>query len=261
VPLDRVSCVVKPDDHVPLGECIACAEGPVPRNGRRCEFTGAILRAMYAGDEARRDAGISASGLTGCLRQTALKQMHAYTDRPARMWPALRGTLFHLIPERFHGDHLISEVRFSRSYDDAGHSITGQMDEVDPERGLLLDYKTVDKFPSPADLRLGGFKESWVLQANVYRWLLDGGTRLDTGETVTIPISTIGIVAFGMMEVRKYRVPILPDAQVADLVRTNASQIQTALDGGPWPPRKYDPKKSKLCLEWCPVRDLCISQS
>jgi site-specific DNA recombinase len=75
--------------------------------------------------------------------------------------------------------------------------------EVDPERQLLVDYKTVDRFPDARDVRLGGFKEGWVLQTNVYRWLLDGG---------------------------------------------------------PWPPRKYDPMASKLCLEWCPVREVCLER-
>jgi hypothetical protein len=260
VPLDRVHCEVKPDDLVPLGECVACAEGPAPRNGRRCAFTGSILRAMFSGDEARKDAGISASGLTGCLRQTALKQLFPYAGRPRKLWPALRGSIFHLLPERHHAPHLICEVRFSKPYNGHGWVITGQMDEVDPQRGLLVDYKTVDRFPDPRDVRLGGFKESWVLQTNVYRWLLDGGTRMDTNETVHVPITTIGIVAFGMMEVRKYAVPVLPDDFVASFVHDNAAQVQAALDGGPWPARKYNPQTSKLCLEWCEVRERCLER-
>jgi hypothetical protein len=260
VPLERIACEVKREDLVPLAECIACAEGPAPRNGTRCQFTGSILRAMYAGDEARRDAGISASGLTGCLRQTALKALFGYTGQPGRMWPALRGNLFHLLPEHHHAPHLICEVRFSKPYNGAGQVITGKMDEVDPERQLLVDYKSVDRFPDPKDLKLGGFKESWVLQTNVYRWLLDGGTRRDTGEAVHIPIKTIGIVAFGMMEVRKYRVPVLPDKYVETFVREHAEQVQVALDGGNWPVRKYDPYTNKLCLEWCAVREQCLSR-
>ena len=260
VPLETVRCEVNPQDLVPLAECIACAEGPVPRNRTRCQFTGAILRAMYGGDEVRRDAGISASGLTGCLRQTALKQLYGYTDKPARMWPALRGTLFHFLPERHHAPHLICEVRFSRAYDDAGHTITGQMDEVDPTRALLVDYKSAEKFPDPKDIRLGGFKESWVLQTNVYRWLLNGGTRIDTGEQVVIPIRQIGIVAFGMMDVRKYAVPVLPDEFVETFVRESAAAVQAALDGGPWPVRKYDPRSHKLCTGWCPVRERCLER-
>jgi hypothetical protein len=260
VPLKQIRCEVNPSDLVPLAECIACAEGTVPRNGSRCQFTGAVLRAMYAGDEARRDAGISATGLTGCRRQTALKALNGYAWKPSRMWPALRGSLFHLLPERHHAPHLICEVRFQKPYNGTGQVITGQMDEVDPGRALLVDYKTVDRFPEPRDVRLGGFKESWVLQTNVYRWLLDGGTRLDTGEVVRIPIRTIGVVAFGMMEVRKYPIPVLPDDFVAAFVHDHASQIQGALEGGPWPPRQYDPARSKLCLDWCPVRDLCLTR-
>lgn len=215
---------------------------------------------MYSSDAARRDAGISATGLTGCLRQSALTQMYGYTGQPNRLWPALRGNLFHFLPEHHHAPHLICEVRFAKPYNGAGHVVTGQMDEVDPERALLVDYKSVERFPDKKDVQVGGYKESWVLQTNIYRWLLDGGTRLDMGETVRIPIKTMGIVAFGMMEVRKYPVPILPDDYVEGLVREHATQIQGALDGGDWPARKYDPYRSKLCLEWCPVREQCLTR-
>lgn len=257
--LERIHCELDPHELVPLDECVACAESANPARGR-CQFTGAILRAMYANSEERRDAGVSATGLVGCLRQTALRLIAPYNDRPNRMWPALRGNLFHLLPERYHAPHLICEVRFKKVYDEDGHFITGKMDEVDPARGTLVDYKSVHTFPERQDLRLSGRKESWVLQTNIYRWLLQGGTRLDSGDEVQIPIQTIGVLAFGMMGVRKYRVPILPDADVAAFVRDNAAQVQLALDGGPWPARKYDPQRDKLCLEWCPVRDACVTR-
>jgi hypothetical protein len=260
MPLARIRCEVDASDLVPPDACIACAEG-TPRHARRCQFTGSLLRALYE-TSSRRDAGISATMLTGCLRQAALEQLLPYTDRPSRRWSALRGTLFHALVEEAHAPHLIVEVRFRKAYA-PGQYLTGKMDEVDPVRQVIVDYKTSTELPLESDVRLGGRKESWVWQTNIYRWLLDGGERMDTGETVHYPIQTLGIVVMTMREVGKYNVPLLDLEQVERYIRQRAEPLARALADGvahyeTLPPPGYDPFRHPLCLDWCPVRDACL---
>lgn len=256
MPITATRCVNTGEILSPQ-DCIACAEGPIGPRGR-CQYTGAILRAMYANDEDRRDAGISASGLTGCGRQTFLKLVEDYTVDPNALWPALRGTLFHYMPERHHADQLIVEVRFRKEYL-PGQFLTGKIDEYDPISQTLIDYKSTERLPKPTDLAIDGFKESWVYQTHIYRWLLDGGTRLDTGEVISLPVRRINIIAFSMMAVRRYTVPALKKSEVTSYIIEHADEIQEALDGGAWPRRKYDPERSKLCTVYCPVRESCRS--
>lgn len=279
MPLARIRCVVDHQETTPAA-CVACASALTAPKGRRCQFTASILRGMYDGS-GREDAGVSASALTGCTRQTVLQALYPYTGAPERMWPAYRGTLGHDLVQRHPDPRCTVEVRYRRRYGPHPTEwLTGKMDEVDPPMGLVRDYKTGSKPPDPDEVRLGGWKADWVWQLNCYRWILADGERADTGEPIKLDVSRLGIVYLHADAVHKYSVPVLPLDQIERFVRERAPAIQYALDrkrdydgiedpqarelamdGVPWPTRAYDPDRSKLCLEWCPVRDLCLSRA
>lgn len=278
MPLARIRCVVDQTEQTTAG-CVACAEALTAPRGRRCQFTASILRGMYDGS-GREDAGVSASQLTGCTRQTVLQHLYDYTADPERLWPAFRGTLGHDLVQRSPDPGCTVEVRYRRKYGPRdGDWLTGKMDEVDPRMALIRDYKTGSKPPDPDDVRLGGFKESWVWQLNVYRWILAGGERVDTGERIALDVTRLGIVYLHADAVYKYTVPVLPLPEVERFVVKTATAIQYALerkrdydgiedafgralamDSVPLPNPAYDPDRNRLCLDWCPVRDRCVAR-
>ena len=93
MPLTGFVCDLDNRERVPCAECIACAAAPAPPRGRRCHFTASMLAAMAGADAVRGDAGISATGLVGCLRQTYLNMTEAYYAPPKRLWPSLRARI------------------------------------------------------------------------------------------------------------------------------------------------------------------------
>ena len=158
--------------------------------------------------------------------------------------------------------------------DPAAHSL-----EVDERMHLVRDYKTGSKPPRPEDVRLGGFKEDWVWQLNVYRWILADGERCDTGEPVRLDVTRLGVVYLHADAVTKYNVPALPLSEIEALVLARAPGIQYALDrhrdyqdiedplarrmaydSVPWPEPAYDPGRDRICTDWCPVRGLCLTR-
>ena len=278
MPLAHIRCVVDRSEETPAG-CVACAEALTAPKGRRCQFTASILRGMYD-SSGRADAGVSATSLTGCPRQTVLQALYPYTADPERLWPAFRGTLGHDLVQRHPDPGCTVEVRYRRRYGPKpGEWLTGQMDEVDPRMRLVRDYKTGSKPPDPDDVRLGGFKESWVWQLNLYRWILAAGERMDTGEPVRLDVTRLGIVYLHADAVYKYTVPVLPLPEVEAFVLKTAPTIQYALDrkrdydgiedahgrelamdSVPWPEPAYNPQRDKICVDWCPSRDRCLTR-
>lgn len=248
-PLRGFICDLDGTTPVPHEECVACAAASEPPRGRRCRFTASILQAMVQADAARGCAGISATGLVGCLRQTYLTLATDFYQHPIRLFPALRGQLFHALFERAAADGLVRERRFARRID--GILITGQPDEIDPARRLMVDYKTKPYLPPdvPAE---------YVAQLNVYRWIVADGFDLHTGEPVSYAVDRLGIVFVTMRELTKRDVPVWSYEETAAWIRPRAAAIQRALDGGPWPERiTPDPTARPLCYDWCPHFATC----
>lgn len=249
-PLRGFFCDLDGTTPVDSAECLACAAAPAPPRGRRCRFTASILGAMVQADAARLVAGISATGLTGCLRQTYLSIATDYYAHPIKLFPALRGQLFHALFERAPADGLVRERRFAREID--GVVITGQPDEIDPARGLMVDYKTRTAIPP-------GVPEHYVAQLNVYRWIVADGYDLATGEPVRLPVEQLGIVFITMRELTKRPVPVWDLAETEAWVRPRARAIHEALEGGPWPaPVVPNPGERALCYDWCPHYQQCL---
>src|SRR5262245_64886078 len=97
----------------------------------------------------RENAGVSASQLTGCTRQTVLQALYDYTADPEKLWPAYRGTLGHDLVQRHADPRCIVERRFRRKYGTRPTEwLTGQMDEVDVRMGLVRSEEHTSELQS-----------------------------------------------------------------------------------------------------------------
>ena len=251
MPLARFRCEVE-HDPVEFGECLNCSRAVSPPRGRRCQFTYPLLRALAQNDQGREGIVLSATGLVGCTRQTALELLVDYTAYPHQLYPRLRGALMHAGIEAQQGDDegVLAERRFRRSAA-PGVELSGQPDEIDLHRRLIVDYKTVKALPSKV-------REEHVWQLNLYRWLVQDGQDFVTGEHVAYDIQQLGIVYLAPNEVYKRRVRLLDLAQVERFVAERGSAILQALDGEALPPRAWDPHSHPICRGWCPVRQQCL---
>jgi hypothetical protein len=182
---------------------------------------------------------LSVTALTGCVRQAFLKATEPYYQRPDQQYWAYRGTLGHLLAERGAGPDIIAEQRFERALRlPSGRlvTITGKPDEIDPARGLLIDYKTTDRAPrQPSPLH--------IAQLNAYRWLV----------APHYAIEKLGIVYLTMRGVQKASMPIWPDGQIERLLAERAGALAEAYAGGDWPELTED----RWMCGYCPVAAAC----
>lgn len=254
MPQQGFHCIVDLED-VSFESCIECAA-----TVGRCQMTASLLRGMADQARARnaeeqdraaerasalealtpcQQPPLSVTSLTGCVRQAFLKATVPYHQRPDQQYWAYRGTLGHLLAERGAGPGIIAERRFERELrlpDGRRVTITGQPDEVDPERRLLIDYKTTDRAPKqPSPLH--------IAQLNAYRWLVASEYEIDR----------LGIVYLTMKGVQKAAVPIWPDGQVERLLGERAGALAEAFAGGAWPELTED----RWMCTFCPVLAAC----
>jgi hypothetical protein len=182
---------------------------------------------------------LSVTALTGCVRQAFLKTTEPYYQRPDQQYWSYRGTLGHLLAERGAGPDIVAEQRFERELRlPSGRevTITGKPDEIDPVRGLLIDYKTTDRAPrQPSPLH--------IAQLNVYRWVV----------APTYEIERLGIVYLTMKGVQKASVPLWPDGQVERFLQERAGALAEAYVGGEWPALTED----RWMCNFCPVTAAC----
>lgn len=242
-------------------ECLACSLAGGPR---RCNNPYQIIYAMTRNKIERKDAGISATMLLDCPRRVILQQEHDYVEAPSAYWPRLRGTLAHLLVEQY-SDGLepkIAEIRFKKTITIEGldFEITGKPDMILPDRKLIIDYKSnkdVDDQYQP--MVKGKAKTEHVEQVNIYRWLLAGGTNMDTGETVDIEIDKGEIHYFDLMRWKEpIEVPIWPLDEIdLFLVKRIKPLLEYRLKGQ-MPPKMTDffGDRHTWC-SFCPLRDEC----
>jgi hypothetical protein len=243
VPQQGFHCIVDFED-VSFEACIECAA-----TRGRCQLTSSLVRGMAEQARARNaDAAapaasaipaLSVTALTGCIRQAYLKLTEPYYQRPDQQYWSYRGTLGHLLAERGAGPEVIAERRFERELllpNGRLVTITGQPDEIDPARGLLIDYKTTDRAPrQPSPLH--------IAQLNVYRWLVAPHHLIDR----------LGIVYLTMKGVQKAAVPIWPDGQAERFLLERAGALAEAHAGGDWPAMTDD----RWMCSYCPVATAC----
>jgi CRISPR/Cas system-associated exonuclease Cas4 (RecB family) len=245
VPQQGFHCIVDFED-VSFEACVECAT-----TLGRCQLTASLLRGMAdqararnADDDVRARAAapipvLSVTALTGCVRQAYLKATEPYHQRPDQQYWSYRGTLGHLLAERGAGPDTIAERRFERELQlPSGRlvTITGKPDEIDPGRGLLIDYKTTDRAPRQAS-------PLHIAQLNAYRWLV----------APAYEINRLGIVYLTMKGVQKASMPIWPDGQVERFLQERAGALAEAYAGGDWPALTED----RWMCNYCPVTAAC----
>jgi hypothetical protein len=216
-----------------------------------------MVVAMSRNADERSDAGISATMILGCPRQVALAADYDYYEFPSRYWHRFRGTLGHFMLEYYdEGDpDVIREVRFKKTIEVLGKTVvlSGRPDKINVRIKLILDYKSTKEVPLKPKL-------SHEQQVNIYRWLLWGGARTDTGEIVHIDVERGGIQYFDMDEPLKHAVPIWPLEQTEAFIVERLTPIVRWQLTGELPPQMVDEagRRHPLCAPiWCPLRAVC----
>lgn len=242
-------------------QCLACSRN---RGPRKCSTPYQVIYAMTQNKVERKDAGLSATMLLDCPRRVILQQEEDYEERPSAFWPRLRGTLGHLLVERY-GDGIgpaIAEVRFTKEIDIDGVklTVTGKPDMVLPNHKLIIDYKSnknVDDEYQP--MVKGKAKPEHVEQVNIYRWLMAGGTNMETGEIADIDIDKAEIHYFDLMRwMAPISVPVWPLAQAEAFIKTKARPLVAYKQNATLPPIMKDFWGDRhLFCSFCPVREQC----
>lgn len=177
-----------------------------------------LVVAMSKNAEERADAGISATMLLSCPRETILKELVPYCERPSDYWARFRGTIGHLMMEAYgETKGVMQEVRFRKEITVNGvcTQVTGKPDWVDLERQLIIDFKSVGSI-NRKPVNQGIPKPGHTEQVNIYRWLLADGMAMKhsehtiQGQVYDFPIRYGGIQYFDMKGYRKIAVPIWP---------------------------------------------------
>lgn len=242
-------------------ECLACARNRGPRS---CNNPYQLIYAMTQNKVERKDAGLSATMLLDCPRRIILQQEEDYQERPSAFWARLRGTLAHLLVERY-GEGIgnnIAEVRFRKSIevDDDVIEISGKPDLILLDHNVIVDYKSnkdVDDDFQP--MKNGKAKHEHIEQVNIYRWLLAGGTNTETGETVNVEIEKGEIHYFDLMRwLAPIEVPIWPLEQTEAMIRKHALPLVRYRKEGKLPAMLTDfwGDRHAFC-SFCPVREQC----
>lgn len=165
-------------------ECICSHEDGT----RTCHVPLQVLKIARDNHIDRADAGWSASTLLACAREWAISQEYDYYESPESSWNKARGTWVHSMIESDTTPKpgLIRERRIKKTVvvDGTEVTLTGKPDEIDPELGLLIDYKSKDSLPSASDIS----HPRHEAQFNFYAGLCNGGVFMDTGEPVNIKI-------------------------------------------------------------------------
>ena len=239
--------------------CLTCAR---QRQQAECDFTPAILRALHASMQAdpalqavyslARQAGatvLRVSSLTGCTRQAWYRvTQHTPLERPSRHWARLRGSIFHRALENMAGKDIVAERRFVVSLQPFGADvwIAGQVDNYDPETGVLTDLKTINTYGRRLH-RLDLPQEHHKVQLWIYAWLLE-----QSGWAYP---SAAQIIYVDMGMVRKTKVPLPPSdgqALIEQRLVEKAKAIAEADDTGP----QGDPRAAWMC-RYCMFKQGC----
>lgn len=160
-----------PDGQIKtFDECLACND--------RC-FDLEICEALYENernwtDPAHTGSSISATALTGCLRNVYLERIIDYPAAPASAWWSLRGKLIHKLVERPDMDNPYlrrSEIRLEADIN--GYHLSGQLDNYKLrflDQGILKDWKSIGDNGIQYIVH-DGAKQEHIWQTNIYAWL------------------------------------------------------------------------------------------
>lgn len=245
--------------------CLTCRSG-APRAGRHCDFSYEMLQGMMD-NSGRKTAHVSATMLTAsCQRRTWLEREQDYHVSPLQLFPSWRGTMGHAMTERHPQPDVIYEQRFEIEIQLSGQTmkVTGQIDKLNIHGRLIEDFKT------KADGKLKSLKEpesAHIWQLNVYRYLVKHGwpqqpfthrrKKYQPGKSAKIEVETLKLTYWSMSEPRPLWAPVYTDAEVEAFIKERAV---TYISECPDVPADLDPFRSRLCSDWCAVRDHCVDR-
>lgn len=225
---------------------------------RHCRFNYPMIHALLAPDEERKGAGISATMLTGCPRQSIWKMRRAYAIYPGQMWAALDGTWVHAALEAHNEPNILAEVRLVKKMNNGVvlTVFTGKMDRYIPALRRLEDYKTKDGGKlftvAPPD---------YVAQLNIYAYMLTTGCAIQgTGEIVQFPVDELVLFPLSHKAPgNPVKCPVWPlDKTEAFITERIAVYLAAEQDPDFLPPRRYrDPHRETFCRDYCPFVDRC----
>jgi hypothetical protein len=151
---------------LPLEACLAHAEA----REEDCGFTFEILNSMFAGQARSRRSEhehVSTTKITSrCPRRVVLEATVDFQRKPSQMYDAFRGTFAHSILEDAMRPNAWGERRLYLEHPfEEGEIISLQPDLVDPDKGILWDYKSKKAVPA-SHWRTPYPSDTWQLQVN-----------------------------------------------------------------------------------------------
>lgn len=221
---------------------------------------------MASNQEERKDAGMSATTILNiCPRRVILEKEHDFTEPVDRYWARFRGTISHLMMEAYDegGEGIIQEVRFRKKVvvDGVEFEITGKMDHVDTVNQYILDYKSIESV-NRKPFNEGGYKPEHAQQVSVYRWLLSGGTNMETNEVVDYPIRSAGIIYFDMKAPLKVGVPLMSLEETEEFIIERLRPFVHYQQTGELPGfLLLDNGKRHYFCGPCPLREICDARA
>lgn len=208
---------------------------------RWCHCPTEVLSSASNNAFKRSLAGVSASTILACARAKAMEEVYDYYETPISMYNKVRGTWVHSAMEEMadDADGILRERRIIRYIllpNGKKMRVSGQFDQYNIARRLLIDYKSKDKLPKQPDPR-------HEAQFNIYAWLLaDGlmitdnhGNKLDKPEKVCYTVERIGCqyMTFATKPEGawlKMKYDVWPLDQTEDMIRTRATVLQEWVD-------------------------------
>jgi len=222
--------------------------------------TPVMIRAGIIKSHQYRGTGISATTITGCLRQTFLSRTQDYYSSPlALIYSAFRGSMVHQILETLAGggfggqdikvglaidevmNDFYTEKRFYRDFPLTAKTsvkVSGQIDIYQRSTRTLHDYKTM------ADKGIyylaKGLKEAHIIQTNFYKWLLVNILPVDK---IKIHYISMGMVCttgthINFIDRNKDKsfdlpdVPMMSEQEFIKKVRPKVAEIHEAFEDG-----------------------------
>jgi hypothetical protein len=191
---------------------------------------------VVLGNVGLRDNDIHITNLTGCLRQHYLMISQDYVVRTSKLYPIIKGNLFHkgfeyYIDRTMINSNLLVEKTFAKTYD--GVIVTGTPDLIVLDQKLIRDWKVPTSLPST-------YRPTHEQQLNLYRWLV----------APEIDIDHLEVSYFGTRKVNTFRVPIWKDHELEEFVEMRIDTVKMT------PPPAEGKNLRGYCIS-CPVKYWC----
>jgi len=223
MPVTKIHCSSRPRgkgsfEVMTMEKCLECVEtGENP-----CQLTAPLIRLIHqTWRDSKERSPYSASKVGSCPRKTVLEQKYEWGADPISTIPAIRGTMFHDMFEKYVDStkNETAEIRFEKEF--AGVKITGRFDFIDLNTQTLYDYKSVGKLPA--------FQYAYIkhkVQGNIYRWLTKGKK---VGDTV-IDIQNIKIFYLSMDGWKIGKAKLMDMAEVEQEIERYIKAVKPALE-------------------------------